>query len=735
MTAMRINIRLLWMATLTLLLLCPLALAQAPVPALPPVPAAAETPQPSTQTTEAPLPDLRTANFVDFGVRGTSYSSGSDAARFQRYRDLRTNRPVLDGLRYTNLTEARGFSVRADHVGFYDQRYRASYNNYGKLKVSFDYNQIPLFYSRDTATLFSTESPGVLRIDDAIQSGIENKLTTAANVVGQSKRFDLRDRRNVLSVAMTYSLVPQLDWHLSLKNTTKTGSQPWAGTFGFSDAVELAVPLDTRTTELGTALEWANTRGMARVGYDGSFFHNNVQSLVWDNPLRLTDSATGPSQGRMSLWPNSNMNSASMTGALNLPGHSRATGYVSLGSWSQNDALVPFTINTALPAIPLDRASADAEARITAMTYSFTSKPTTMLWVNARYRSYDFDNRTPEFHVANTVTYDTSVAALGEGTTAYSIGRRTFDADASLTPTRFAAFRAGYTREQIKQTFRSFDTTTEDTVRLSADATGVSWLTVRAVYEHARRVGTGLDEQALDDIGEQVSLRQFDISDRTSNRFSGLVQLTPWAAFSINGTAAIGKEERPRSAFGLRSNDNHAYSVGADYVPKDAVSLGLSYTYEKYDALQQSRQANPGVQFDDPRRDWTTDSGDLAHTLAASMDLLKVFSKTDVRFAYDYSHARSLYVYGLTPDSTLPPVVQLPAVTNTFTRGTIDVRYYLTRHLAAGGAYWYDKYSVDDFAVNPQTINALAQPSFLLIGYLNRPYTANTLIGRLTYIW
>ena len=49
----------------------------------------------------------------------------------------------------------------------------------------------------------------------------------------------------------------------------------------------------------------------------------------------------------------------------------------------------------------------------------------------------------------------------------YSLARRTFDAEVSLTPLKYSAFRAGYTRERISQTFRSFDTTTEDTVRLS----------------------------------------------------------------------------------------------------------------------------------------------------------------------------------------------------------------------------------------------------------------------------
>src|SRR5204862_7613069 len=121
-----------------------------------------------------------------------------------------------------------------------------------------------------------------------------------------------------------------------------------------------------------------------------------------------------------------------------------ATAYVSVGNWSQNDPLIPFTINTALPTISLDRTTAEAEARVTAMAYTINSKPTNELWLNARFRSYDYDNRTPVFHLDKTVTYDTTVAAFAEGgTTPYSYKRKTFDADASLTPLKYAALRAG----------------------------------------------------------------------------------------------------------------------------------------------------------------------------------------------------------------------------------------------------------------------------------------------------
>jgi MtrB/PioB family decaheme-associated outer membrane protein len=680
-------------------------------------------------------PDLSSANVIELGLRGTAFTSGSDTARFQRYRDLR-NGPTIDLVNYGRLGDTSGFTVHAEHVGYRDQRYEVDYNRYGKLKMSFTWDQIPLFFSRDTATLFSFADAGTLRIDDAIQQGIQNKTLTLASAVSQARRFDLRFRRDIFNFNLVYSATPHLDLSLLLKNTTKDGNQPWAGTFGFGNAVELPVPIDTRTTDVGTALEWASPRGMARVAYDGSFFRNSISTLVWDNPSQLTDTTAAPSQGRESLWPDSSLNAVSANGLVNLPGHSRATAYLSVGNWSQDNPLIPFTINSALPVIPLDRATSDAQATVTAQTYMFTSRPTPQWWFTARFRSYNFDNKTPVFHVTNTVAYDTSVAAFGEGgTSPYSIDRKTFDAEASYTPWRYAAFRAGYTREGIDQTFRSFDTTTEHTGRFSADLVGVSWLTVRAVYEHGKRVGSGFDEQALDDIGEQISLRQFDISNRTMDRFSTIVQATPVGWLTFTGTASAGREDRPESVFGLRSNDNRSFSIGADYTPRDAVSMGISYGHERYDTKQASRQANPGPQFDDPTRDWTTSGADRADTVSASMDLLKLFSKTDVRFAYDYSHATSTYVYGLAPNSTLAPVVQLPPVVNTFNRLTLEATRRLRPHWTVGGSYWLDKYSVDDFALNPSTLNTLAQPSFLILGYMYRPYTASTLMARVGYIW
>jgi len=701
--------------------------------------ATAPTPAPST----SPEPGETTENIADFTVRGTGFTDGSDQARFMRYRDLR-NGGTLDFLRFTKSTDAHMYNLQADHLGYRDTRVSASVNSFGRVKASFEFNQIPLFFSDTTKTLFSPEggSPNILRLPDSVQSNMQNLTGTAKtnfynSLDAQASPFDLRLKRSIADFKATYSATKSLDLNIALKSTAKEGNQPWAGTFGFSDAVELAAPIDTRTTDLGLGLEWANSHGSARIGYDGSFFRNTLDTLVWDNPLRITDSPTlGPLQGRESLWPDSNLNTGSVSGLVNLPGRSRVTAYISVGNWTQDNPLLPFTVNSALPIIRLDRPTSDANARVTSMNYSFTSRPVNELWFTARYRTYDFDNRTPVFRVIQTVAYDTSVASYPhEGTSPYAIDRKTGDAEVSWTGLRHAALRAGYTHEGIEQTFREFDTTSENTVRLSADTMGLSWVSLRAVYEHAKRTGKGFDEQSLDDTGEQVSLRRFDISDRTANRVSFIAQVTPVSAFSINGLVSAGNEDRGTGVFGLRSNDNQGYQIGFDYVPKPSVSLGASYEWERYKSLQASRQANPGPQFDDPTRDWTTNGDDKATTFNASLDLIKLLRKTDIRMAYDLSHAESLYIYGLPPNSTLAPPVQLPAVVNELQRATVDVRYHFTKHVGAGVVYWYDKYTVNDFAMNPQTLNTIAQPSFLMIGYMYRPYTANTFSGRFTYYW
>ena len=675
------------------------------------------------------------------GARFTDING--DEARAQRMRDLRSG-PTFDRLWYSRDHKTWLFAAEVDHAGYRDQRYFMRYQRPGRVSAEFEWDQTPLFYGSTTVTPFRQEGSATFRLTDQAQAAIQNRTGTISVLEPDLARFEIRARRDVASVRFDYDVTRDLDVRFGLTSTKRGGSQPWGASFGFSNAIELPAPLDQRTNDVVAATEWSSQRGMVRLAYDGSWFDNRADTLVWDNPLRVTDqthpsaysTGDGSSQGRMALWPDSTAHTVSAAGSLALPGRSRAFASVSVGQWLQNDPLLPHTVNSAIAPIPLARDTAEAKARITSMNYRLTSRPSSAVWLSGQYRLYDYDNRTPHFPVDQYVRLDGNVAAsVTGGSEPFGYTRHFVDVDASYSPWRFAALRAGYGQERDHRTFRVFEETTDRTVRASIDSAGLPWGSLRLQYDRSVRTGSGLDEQVLSDIGEQVSLRQFDIANRTRDRVSAIVQVVPASLLALNASLAVGEENRPEAAFGLQDNGLRGYTVGVDLSPGDRVGGSLTYGFERYRTRQHSRQANPGVQFNDPTRDWWTAMDEGVHTVGMQLEVTRLFERATVTAGYDYVGSRVEYVYSLAPNSSLASPQPLAPVRNTFHTVTADLRYPLSRRVALGVGYRFDGYDVDDFALSPGTLNSPLLPTFMNLMNPWRAYDAHTGSVRLLYSW
>jgi MtrB/PioB family decaheme-associated outer membrane protein len=688
--------------------------------------------QPAPPAAAAAQPVRPRGGSVDFGVRLNALEG--DAARFQRFRDLRDG-GVLNA-RYTRVTPEWEFTAAVANAGYRDQRFAADLNRYGRVRVSFDWNQIPWFQGADTRTAYQREGT-TLRLPDALQAAVQASQANLTDVARTAARFDTRARRDIADARFSWSATTNTDLNLKFTSTRRDGEQVWGAGFGFTAANEVPLPVDHRTSDLNATMQWAREGRLLQVGYSGSFYDNDVPALVWDSPLTLTDAANNPAQGRMAIFPSSVSHTVSALGAWPLPRRSRAHAYVSVGTWSQDEPLVPHTINTALPQVALSRSSAEAEARILATNLGFNSRPTRHLMVNARFRIYDFDNRTPPFAQPQYIRADQAVAASALGSSEpFEYQRHFLDLNAVYSGLRFASLRFGYGLEHNDRRYRFVEQTTDHVLRASVDTRGFTWLTLRAQYEHAERTGEGFDEQAFSAINEQLSLRQFDISNRTRDRVSTIVQLLPAGLVGVTATVGLGRDDRPDEFFGLLDNRHRFYTIALDMTPSERVSGGLSYGRENYDTLQRSRQANPGPQFNDPTRDWETDMDEHADTVTANLDLADLVPRTALRLAYDFTRAQSRYLYLLPPDSTLTRPEQLPPVKNAVHRARADARRALTGRLSLGVSYWFDKYDVEDFAQEPEATSPFGIPgSGLFLGYTLRPYTAHTGALRLIVDW
>jgi MtrB/PioB family decaheme-associated outer membrane protein len=743
---------------------------------------------------------------IDVGFRGRNVDG--DEARFERYRDMRNGANVNFAI--GQQTDTFAFSAGAQNIGYRDGRYALDYAR-SKLNVGFVFDMLPLNFAYNTFTPWREDISGDvarLRLDENTRSQVQSRAlgivgvpTNPAQLANPSvyrslaQPFEISYRRDSLGLNVLYQATRDIAARFRLNSYSRNGHQPWGASFAFNNANEVALPLDQRTTDFNAGLEWANPRGMLRVAWDGSWFNNAIQVLEWDNPLRATDfnsgvppffdpsgytNGNGPAFGRFALSPSNNLNTVSGMGMLKLPRRSTLNAVLSVTHMGQNEELIPWTSNTLInspvvlagfpPLSELPRRTADARVRAYNAAVNFTARPMRLVNFHARYRYNNHDNRTPPFDAREYVRFDAVPEETGDFTHELDIERQQFDANVTFNVLPFTALRVGYGFDKYDRTGRDFVGTTDNTLRVSADVIGNQYLSVRGVYEYTDRGGRGFSKDALEEGGYQEGLRFFDESDRTRNRGTFMVTLTPLPVMDVTASLSATRDRYrgPGHEFGLLDNDNLAYSAGINVMPTGQVAFGVSYAREQYEAMQRARNANP-VQgppesyqsWFDPNRTWQLDNDEKVDSVSIYADILRAIARTDIRVSYDLSDSDNAFIYSgprisalqnnaiLTPGDARPCgtlascFIPLPDVTNRWHRATVDVRYHFTDRVGIGAAYLFEKFDISDWATvdlpgpngfRPQT----GEPRVdylggITTGYGNRPYRANTGFFRVFY--
>ena len=747
--------------------------------------------------TQPPAPVTPSMGLVDFGFRGTS--TDGDAARYERYRDLRSGAATL--FQMAKDTDTYRFSAKALNVGYHDQRYQVGYYN-AKSTFSFLWDSIPTNFSYLTRTPWVDAGNGVLTLDDNAQRAVETRAavgvpcapgappaacgnpTQAAQAKANrsiyndlAQPFDMQMRRDAAGIEFTHAATQALGLNLGFTSTGKSGVQPWAASFAFNNVNEVAVPLDNRTNDFNAGVEWANRVGMLRVAYEGSFFANNLETLTWDNPIRLTDfnngllppagpydpsgysNGNGPARGQMALPPSNTMNAVGITGLYKMPARTTINGMLRFIDMQQNEALLPWTTNSSinnppvLAAFPglvqVPRATAEAEVKGLNAMFNLNSRPTRLLALQLRYRYNEHDNLTPHFPGEEYVRFDSVPEETGGETEQFDIVQDTLDATATVSLGSMAA-RAGYGYDTFKRTGRSFSNMTDRRFRFSVDTLQTQYLTLRAGYDYTQRRGDGFSESAIEDGGSQPGLRFYDEADRNAHRTHVIFTLMPLDILGISASIGTGREEYLGEGheFGLLNADVDDYTIGVDVTPNDRVGLGASFGRNHYATLQKARNANPPPDptWTDPNRDWTLDNDETVNTITVYADLMHLYKDSELRFGYDFNDSDNAYLLGgprvasLTAANTFLP---LPNVTNEWQRFTIDFKVYLARNVGLGVGYWYENFEVSDFATLDTNgpvgfAAATGTPRIdwlggLMTGYGNRPYTGQSAFVRLLY--
>jgi hypothetical protein len=754
---------------------------------------------------------------VDVGGQFTG--TDGDEARYERYRDMRDG--VYTGINVSRQTERSLFDASASHIGYRDQRYGARFVG-PRIRFNFDWQSIPLNYSYLTRTPF-TISGNTLTLDNSAQNAVQgptnaNNDGTAVGVpcapgappascsnpsqADQAKAnrsiyeslatpIDLRHGRDNAVVAAVISAPRAIDIDARFASSRREGQQPWNASFAFNNAVEVPQTLDQRTNDMTLGATWTNARSMFRVAWDGSWFMNNNDTLVWDNPIRLTDfnngllppsgpydpsaysNGNGPAQGRMALAPGNSMNVVSATAMYKLQSRTTVNGTLQFTSQTQDDDLIDWTINplidspTVHAAYPnlaqLPRPTAEAEAQGINAMINLSSRPFRRGTFTVRYRYNERDVQTPIFDATQYVRLDGAPSTAEQGFShQFDTSRQIFDANFAVVPVSWGTLRLGYGYEGVSRHGRGFSDVGENILRATFDTFTSQYVTLRASYDMGWRRGEGFVETGIDyeegPGGTQPTLRYYDESDRDRRRASLLVTVMPrdtydvyvqfgggWDKYMADDSVPV---ERPGELFGLQDANSTSWNFGINLHPNEMLTYGASYGHDTYSSLQESRNANPPPDptWTDPNRNWTLDNDDGINTFSLYLDLLRGVRNTDIHFSYDLSDSNNAFVHGGPRVDSLAAANQfipLPDVTNTWQRASVDVQYFVNNRVGIAAGWYFEDLDVVDF----NTIDTNGPVSFagetgdpridwlggLMLGYGNRSYTGNTFQARVIY--
>ena len=699
----------------------------------------------------------------------------TDSAKFIEYRDfedqvlgrLRIRGESGDGERYLDFDSTR--------IGADDGRYTFGYGSVGRYSILVDYNLIVHNFGNDGHMLFTRTGAGRYEIADATQLALQAAVTANQSrlnfaflnnlvqpFLANATEVDVGLQRDRLLVRADLGRMAAFDWGVEFFQEKRDGTRPFGATFGFNNITELPEPIDYTTRDAEVSGEWNGERGGLRVGYRTSKFENDIPTVVWDNPFRLTSSTdpnayqspstasvNGSSLGFADLAPDNDANQLFLSGRARFGGSWYLNGSAAYINMKQDDALLPYTLNTAIRGINFDgttfdptnpanlpERNADNEVDVTTLTAQAGTDLGESFDLTFRYRYYDYDNKSRRIDFPGYVRFHSVWEDIARISVPYAYTREDANAELGWDIGKKSRLALSYGLQTWDREFREVESSDEDILRLTFDTHPLDRLTVRARYEYGDRSIDGYDVEAAEasfvepgDVTLPESLRRFDEAERNYDDYNVQAQWFATDAWNFTFGVTGRDEDYDKSELGLQSDDIFQYNAELAFVPSDALNVYLFGQWADRQTFMISRQsgATPSTREID---NWEVEFDEGTATLG--LGLTAAFAE---RWTADVSVRRSdsngdanftAFPGGLPLSS--PPRTAAQDFSNyedtVLTAALAKLDWKLNDRFSLGLGYLWEDYTIDSFILQDLQ-NYL--PGALLLNANNGDYTGQVL--------
>ncbi len=717
-----------------------------------------------------------------YGRPDLPFTPNLETSKLNEYGDLRDGFFVTRfRLTDDDLYGSKYFmDLQSDRAVYRDQSYLGTFGAWNKFKIQFRYDEIPHIYSNTARTVYTQTAPGVWSIPlltksalQAISSSTSLPSTIQTQLVPGMNLLNLATYRRAGTVLFGYDFAPDWDLQASFMREHESGNRPMGELFNSSPSAsltsgygtEIPEPIDYFSNTIKVMAERATQRWGVQLGYLGSIFEENVQSVIFDNPFRTSDCVSptgctaatqGPATGRAALYPDNRADYVTFAGSFGLDKTLRLLASVNAGWLHQNDGFIPYTSNSLLEAqtAALPAASLNGQKQTIAMNYTLVQKIGKQFEIKGGYRDFDYINNTPVLSLTP-VEGDISAPNLASPTnnTPYAYNKQDVEITGNWYFARKSSLKAGYEGEIMDRTDRDVAHSLENGFIAAVDAQLVKNLSLRASYDYSDRVPDSyVDANAQITSGgitnDSIWSRRFDEAQRTRNRSNIDLDYDVTDRLTISGFAGTSQDDYnhaggvnsptplnfvagnyiPYYSYGVQKDLSYDAGFDGDFTLTNSVSLFVDYSWEHYYKSMTSRYRVPGSGAGTPplncsvsadgcdsaNNDWASSAIDHVNIYSAGFDA-HMGKKAYLNMYYSLSAGKGNVNSFPLGDSTITTgvdeflltgtnaAVPYPETTNRQHEIVAVFKYKLTPRFTPKIEYRYEQFDSSDYQTTPIT--------------------------------
>lgn len=713
----------------------------------------------------------------------TWFKESRPAYKFEEYRAV-PNGVILDKFSLDLSYVDYRMSFEALHASQLDQSYKAEGGKPGKYGYKVFADDTPHLYGTRAKTPFVDQGKGYMALPDGLQQDFETNTgrylavsTGMASFLAASPDVaPLRMRTEKEGLDLSFR--PSENWVVGVsgQRLARSGTKPQGTALGFSNAIELAAPIDNVSYEAGVGADYLGKSYQAGLHYSLSTFNNQIEGLTWDNPKRLTDRAASLSgyvagdqsaKGRLATDPDNLAHSLNVSAGFDLPLRSRLSAEVGYTIFDQNATLQPYTINTALvtnstgtptktpfnafDAANLPRAKAEAQMVALSQTYKLGSREvfTKDLRTTLSWREYKLKNESEEWSSPGYVRLDQVWEGIPQEAEGYHYTKKNAEAKLDYDLLSSLSVGGGYGIEW-KEQLREVPKTKEDQVTGSVVYKPRRDLFVNLSGLLAKRRMDEFDidhyKNAAGTLVEMPGLRRFDVADRDRKQgrvqlqyagdsdlglsVSSLVTKDKYLAGKGDLTGGVGTNQN--KLYGMTSASEQAHGVDVALPLLAALSMDLYYEYDLSRRYIQSNNNASAAAAQDAATDWTARTVETSN-IGGVVFHAKPAGRFSADVGYDVVNSK-LETRPIAQGSSLS-YKALPTTSRLLQTATFRGKCKLSENLSLIARYAFEKFNVSDFATDdvPLLSSNIPGADAIYLGNSIKDYTAHTMGLGLNY--